>query len=589
MRRVPAMALTFALAVALTGYVAMAPFAGSPPGSPARPVLMVLDQLAAQINAVAGRGLAIVGLLVIGGILTLLLGMTGAAKEQPVAANPRRRARQGRPEPAEQPIFRPEPAVSQDRIAALRRRAGGGEAEDTGAVFAQPREDFAHPVDHDHAGEQPERATADAAACLRALPVVLVRKPRERDRDWTGDMSWLGGLPRLGDASWPQGVQGVPLPFLAQIDLADIAAARPESPLPAAGSLAFFARLDQGGVADGEVVYVTDGTGDFTDPPAGLPPAFDEGGAPFPVASTRCGRAVFPFWPVEAVPLAVSTIDDPSGFAAAMHSALNDAIGTPPAGDFRAQPNVAAAEGGLWWHSVHHLADRLHDMAAMADDLIARRAAAADDRARIEQERAALPPMLAAMDQFVEDRDPWSPLSYEELELVEDILAELHASFPALIARAGPALDLAALATTSLRAMITGAPDALAALPEAVLERINGDHALPRGPQHRLFGAGSDGDDIVLLQVARDDMMEWRWWDGAAIRFTIAIDRARAGNWSAARVVLTAGLAYSRSRRTRGLFSSASMRLASSKLSSARKRILAANRSLSRCATSRWK
>ncbi|WP_374409766.1 DUF1963 domain-containing protein [Novosphingobium colocasiae] len=525
MRRVPAMVLTFGFAVALTGYVAMAPFAGSPPGSPARPVLLVLDQLAAQLNAVAGRGVAIIALLVIGGILALLLGMTGGA---PVPAQ--RRTGRERAGPAEPAIFRPEPAISPDRIAALRRRAGGEEAAEADEVFVPPAE-------HEYVTVEPEAPATDPAALLRAVPVVLVRKPRERDRDWTGDLSWLGGLPRLGDASWPQGVHGAPLPFLAQIDLADVAAACPDSPLPAGGSLAFFARLDQDGIADGAVVHVADGVGDFTDPPAGLPPAFDEGGAPFPATPTRGSRAVFPFWPVETVPLALSA-HDAAGFAAAMRGALDDAIGHPHAEDFSAQPGGAALEG-LWWHSVHHLADRLHDIAAMAEDIVAQGSAPPDELARIEEERVALPPMLAAMDQFVEDRDPWQPLADEELALVEDILTELHASYPALIARTRPNLSLAALATASLRAMITGGPEALAALPEAALERVNSEHALPRGPQHRLFGTGASGDDIVLIQLGRDDLMEWRWREGAAIRFTIALDQARIGNWSAAQAALT--------------------------------------------------
>ncbi|MFD2134236.1 DUF1963 domain-containing protein [Novosphingobium resinovorum] len=106
---------------------------------------------------------------------------------------------------------------------------------------------------------------------------MLVRKQRERRRDWFGDASWLGGLPRLGNAEWPRDEAGTPLPFAAQIDLSELAAARPDMPLPRSGSLAFF-------LGAGAVVAVPEGIHDFTDPPADLPPAYDEEGCPSPPA-----------------------------------------------------------------------------------------------------------------------------------------------------------------------------------------------------------------------------------------------------------------------------------------------------------------
>lgn len=36
-------------------------------------------------------------------------------------------------------------------------------------------------------------------------PVVLVRRQRLRDEDWSTAPSWFGGLPRLGDHPWPRG------------------------------------------------------------------------------------------------------------------------------------------------------------------------------------------------------------------------------------------------------------------------------------------------------------------------------------------------------------------------------------------------
>ena len=55
----------------------------------------------------------------------------------------------------------------------------------------------------------------------------------------------LGGAPDLPDlALWPHW-EGVPLAFLAQIDLAEVAALNPETPLPKTGFLSFFYEADQ--------------------------------------------------------------------------------------------------------------------------------------------------------------------------------------------------------------------------------------------------------------------------------------------------------------------------------------------------------
>src|SRR5688500_3007920 len=73
------------------------------------------------------------------------------------------------------------------------------------------------------------------------FPTLLVyRRPRQLDVDWTGARSWFGGAPRLGATPWPRDKQAEPLVFVAQIDLAEIAAQTGKTPLPDTGSLAFF-------------------------------------------------------------------------------------------------------------------------------------------------------------------------------------------------------------------------------------------------------------------------------------------------------------------------------------------------------------
>lgn len=133
------------------------------------------------------------------------------------------------------------------------------------------------------------------------FPTVLVsRRPRQLDVDWTGARSWLGGAPRIGAAPWPRDNRGRPLVFMAQIDLAEVAAKTGKTPLPDKGSLAFFIG---GGDA---VVFVPEGqTSTPVMPPAGTPDLIECGGA----ADWRtdlAGRPLFPYWPVDFAVLDVT-------------------------------------------------------------------------------------------------------------------------------------------------------------------------------------------------------------------------------------------------------------------------------------------
>ncbi|MEJ2410530.1 MAG: DUF1963 domain-containing protein, partial [Novosphingobium sp.] len=266
MKRVIAMFAAFGPGALIAAYVASSPHAA--PDATANSWTM-LDAAAAQLIAIRGRSVAVIGLLVLGVILSLLAAVIlrgGTRAETTRSGKPARRTK-GKPGP----VWTPGPISSEDRIASLRRRTAG----ETGWVPPAPGKD----------PEEEERA-------LPPRPVILIRKPRERGRDWFNDASWLGGLPRLGEVEWPRDARGTPLPFAAQIDLAELAAACPESPLPRTGALAFF-------LGTGAVLYLPSAALDFSPVPHDLPPAFDEGGYPFPARLNRLSRDFFPFWPVE--------------------------------------------------------------------------------------------------------------------------------------------------------------------------------------------------------------------------------------------------------------------------------------------------
>ena len=69
------------------------------------------------------------------------------------------------------------------------------------------------------------------------FPTLLVsRRARQVGVDWTGARSWLGGAPRIGAMPWPRDNKAEPLLFVAQIDLAEVAAKTGKTPLPDKGS-----------------------------------------------------------------------------------------------------------------------------------------------------------------------------------------------------------------------------------------------------------------------------------------------------------------------------------------------------------------
>jgi Domain of unknown function (DUF1963) len=359
-----------------------------------------------------------------------------------------------------------------------------------------------------------ERSLAEPEPFAQPGPVLVLRQSRCRDGD-RGDggrdeaRSWLGGLPRLGGQPWPMGrSSGQPLPFAAQIDLADLAAARPDSALPDRGSLAFF-------LGEGAVVYVPPAEDDLLHPrfpqaPASL--AVRDGEEPFPADPSPLAEGTWPFWPVDLLPL---DTEGARGVPEDEHAALWSAAGRHAA--LRVRPLDAAVlcrDCGidpvpLWWHSVRLFTDGL------------RRA-----RHHVQGEAELLDAAIAGLAWFAEGRDEAELLSEAERADFETMFAEIHELCADQVAGLVPP-RLEDLATASLRAMASSPAALHEALPPALAAAIERDHRQPPAALHLMFGpadavVGGQGDDLLLLQLASDDLMEWHFGEGGVFQFRIS-------------------------------------------------------------------
>lgn len=407
-------------------------------------------------------------------------------------------------------------------------------------------------------------------------PVALIRKPRDKDRDWSDDRSWLGGLPRLGGQDWPRGKDGKPLPFIAQLDLAEIAAANPDTPLPKAGSLAFF-------INDGAVLFVPPGDHQPTFPPEDLPHAFEECGYPLPDTPSPLTHPLFAFWPLEAVRMAMPDdlppMDKDNAYYAQVEAAQTQAmaaIAPRSRHSFSIGDQQTSALDGAdttFWYAAklvlrqlqaahgslaRTIASReksLADAAAYRAQLLA--AQSADEQAMAQSqtfedrlrasiaavggEAEGLATLIEHFAAFVSRRDSWAEMTAEEVDVLKEVIATARRDFPELC-RYAVSRDIRDLRDASLRRMITGDRRAATAIPDAVLAQINAHHRLPTDWQHQMFGVGGCRQDALydhlcdhlLLQIVYDALPELRLGDMGLYQFWINPAALAQGRWDKA-------------------------------------------------------
>jgi hypothetical protein len=204
------------------------------------------------------------------------------------------------------------------------------------------------------------------------FPTLLVsRRPRQVGADWPSARSWLGGAPRIGAQAWPRDDRGEPLPFVAQIDLADVAAVTGRTPLPDKGSLAFFTGRE------GAVLFAPEGqTNTPVMPPAGTPDLVEYGGSS-DWRTDLAGRPLFPCWPVDFAALDVTPppSDEDDDAVEAFHAAEVAAVEKLfPRREYNLDPEQAFAGPPIpgWWQTAIHYANYLEKAVLDIPNLIKR-------------------------------------------------------------------------------------------------------------------------------------------------------------------------------------------------------------------------
>jgi hypothetical protein len=417
-------------------------------------------------------------------------------------------------------------------------------------------------------------------------PIVVSLRARNADERWNAAKSWFGGLPRLGQQAWPRGrTSGKPLPFAAQLDLAEIAAANPNGPLPSEGSLAFF--LDEGAV-----VYVPPAADQMpTNPPGGGTPAFEPSGELFPQKPSPWARMSFPRWPVEFTVLELGPIEPPDGEDDTPGDSLRAAMNKAVLKRFERRQFFFGAKQAFesmgenpppcWWYSAQSYAELLKVAAFHAGDVEkARRPYLEKARAEVARLKPKLalgvfgkktaPPdealakalkelerceaqdteyrrqlagfgaFIAEAEAFASGRAPWDRMTPDESQRFKRLFVRGHDEFSDIVRFRTPH-RIDDLATETLLVMATGDDAAFSAMPAPIRDLINVRYRLPSQGWHQMFGLGVDiqGNAAVenegnhlLLQLMYDDMIAWRFGDMGAFQFWISPKDLASRNWS---------------------------------------------------------
>ncbi|TAG25807.1 MAG: DUF1963 domain-containing protein [Rhodobacterales bacterium] len=460
----------------------------------------------------------------------------------------------------------------------------------------------------DYLSSRPVMAPADAARASVELPradpdedaepgeelhggpaIVLARALRRPGFDVTRDgSSWFGGLPALGEQSWPRDDLGQPMTPLAQIDLTGLAAHLQVPGLPNQGSLAFFASFPKAGEGafGGTVRYVPGPARHPTQPDGPLPKVENNTfGGPLRRGEPEADQRLYPRMAMDLVRVRASGLTDRAGFAAEVTAALGPwrAVNLDgrllPGGETGNRPwnrdsllrflhgarvslnSAPKAEvelrriQAIYANSVQAMIDTLAK--PEVPDREVRQARLETTQRALKQLDATLADIPAATGRLVEELetmemwaragDRWTPLTEAEQQVLAPLLNDwtdynglgrAHLNETYEVHR-----RIDDCVTETLLVMAVAEDAVFERLPEALREEVNGPYRQPsRGVFHKMFGEPSSIQDAafanqgsyLLLQLHCDDLAGFHWGDMGVLQFWITPSALQAGRWEEA-------------------------------------------------------
>jgi len=424
--------------------------------------------------------------------------------------------------------------------------------------------------------------------------LVLARQRRRPDFDVRTDgTTWFGGLPALGDQTWPKDSAGQLMTPLAQIDLSQVARLIDIPNLPQSGSLAFFMHLPNKGESKGVVRYVPN-PDPATQPQGPLPAVINHtfGGALLrgePAAHQRLyprmamelicfdheddwekrkakqdqilGPCAEYWLAAQSFPDCMPPKNQPfnrDSLLRLMHSATASLAAKERlrasllASNTRSQAEIDAKAGAL--AQARAVAATGTPDAAARDHLTAltrfietRQSAIARNAQRLSNMDAdvtALAAQISHVSNWARRGDRWPALTEAErtdiAPVIETWTQPGHFGSQLLGAADRVHHDLSNCVDETLKVMAMAEDSVFMDLPAPIRVAIEGPYRLPLDHGcHQMFGQPDtiqgdpdDHDDLhLLLQVKCDQLAGFHWGDNGHLQFWIKPSDLRAGDW----------------------------------------------------------
>ena len=141
---------------------------------------------------------------------------------------------------------------------------------------------------------------------------------------------------------------------------------------------------------------------------------------------------------------------------------------------------------------------------------------------------------------WVEGHDPWEVMDPASAQRLQDLVERVRKE-PRERTHHRTRSFLKDLQDAALRQMIVAEPAVWERLPAVVRAHVDQQCLLASGAWHQMFGFGADiqgnavwehARDLLLLQLAYDDLLDWRFGDMGVYQFWVAPEAARAGDFS---------------------------------------------------------